>query len=57
MTAAAVSTASMWLVYVDDNGGQHHQPWQDLVEAGTLIDPDTGDDMTVVGWTTTEPQT
>lgn len=45
----------MWLVYQDDAGNQHHQPWQDLPEVGTLIDPETGEDMPLTGWTTTPP--
>jgi hypothetical protein len=47
-----VKTGNMWLVYEDDKGDKHHQPWQDLVEAGTLIDPYSGDDMEMIGWTT-----
>lgn len=49
----AINTSSMWLVYADSEGGHHYQPWQDLEESGTLIDPETGDDMEMVGWTTT----
>lgn len=50
-----VETRGMWLVYVDFNGNRHYQPWQDLTSAGTLIDPESGDDMEVVGWTTAAP--
>ena len=49
----AINTSSMWLVYADSEGGHHYQPWQDLEESGTLINPETGDDMEMVGWTTT----
>lgn len=49
----AISTSNMWLVYADSEGEHHHQPWQDLDESGTLIDPETGDDMETIGWTTT----
>ena len=42
----------MWLVYADDEGDWHYQPWQDLTESGTLIDQDTGNDMEMIGWTT-----
>ena len=45
----------MYLVYVDEEGIAHYQPWQDLMESGTLIDPETGDDMTLEGWSTTLP--
>jgi hypothetical protein len=46
------SESSMWLVYADTEGGKHYQPWQDLEESGTLIDPETGEDMEMIGWTT-----
>ena len=35
------------LVYVDEQGNEHPQRVSDLVESGTRIDPDTGDDMDV----------
>lgn len=44
-------TVDMWLVYLSDSNKEYLQPWQDLVSAGTLIDPDTGDDMEIIGWT------
>lgn len=51
------SSIPMWLVYEKDSEGtQAHQPYQDLVEAGTLIDPNTGDDLEIVGWTTCKPE-
>lgn len=50
-----IETRAMWLAYVDRDGGRHYQPWQDVTEVGTLIDPDSGDDMEMVGWTTTAP--
>jgi hypothetical protein len=37
------------LIYKDESGQTHEQPLGDLVEVGTLIDPDTGDDMPVIG--------
>lgn len=49
---AEVQHGSMWLVYEDENGEHHTQPWQDVVESGTLIDPESGADMTIVGWMT-----
>jgi len=50
-----VETGNMWLVYADCNGDHHYQPRQDVAEVGTLIDPESGDDMEMVGWTTTTP--
>ena len=45
-------TGAMWLIYHDRHGRPHYQHWRDLPEAGTLIDPDDGEDMELVGWTT-----
>lgn len=50
-----IESRDMWLVYTDQNGANHYQPWGDIVAAGTLIDPESGDDMEMVGWTTTPP--
>lgn len=47
-----MKTESMWLVYVDDENVKHYQPWQDIVESGSLIDLETGEDMEIIGWTT-----
>ncbi|MFA5712333.1 hypothetical protein [Mycolicibacterium sp.] len=47
---AGFKTSPMFLIYRDSSGGFHSQPWADLTGAGTLIDPDTGDDMEMVGW-------
>ena len=44
------NTASMWLVYRDDEGNFHEQPWQDIMEVGVLIDPETGNDWEIIGW-------
>lgn len=38
------------LVYRDEAGDLHEQPIGDINEAGTLIDPESGDDMELVGW-------
>lgn len=38
------------LVYRGEDGTLHTQAAEDLVESGTLIDPDTGDDMDLIGW-------
>lgn len=47
-----VFTTEMELVYKDENGELHTQPWGDLVSSGTLTDPETGDDMDIIGWFT-----
>ena len=44
-----VSPALVTLVYRDSEGNEHMQPVTDLVDVGTLIDPETGDDMEVYG--------
>lgn len=33
------------LVYRDEDGEDHEQPLPDITSAGTLIDPDSGDDL------------
>ncbi len=48
-------TSPMWLVYVDSEGIRRYQPWDDVVYSGTAIDPVTGDDMSIVGWTIESP--
>lgn len=45
-----MDTSDMWLYYKDSKGVEHRQHWKDLVEVGTLIDPETGDDMEIIGW-------
>lgn len=42
---------SMRIVYTDEQKRLYEQPLSDLPDSGTLIDPDTGDDMTIVGYT------
>jgi len=37
------------LVYTDETGREHRQPVTDLFEAGTLVDPDTDEDMPITG--------
>lgn len=54
------STIDMFLVYEDHAGNLHHQHWNDVDEVGTLIEgcdagDREGDDMTLIGWTTTLP--
>ncbi len=41
-------TGPMFLVYEDENGERHFQPWQDLVTQGTLTDENG--DLEIVGW-------
>jgi hypothetical protein len=38
------------LVYKGESGDLHYQPATDLPEAGTLVDPDTDEDMELVGF-------
>lgn len=35
------------LIYVDSKGNEHTQFVSELAETGTLVDPDTGDDMDI----------
>ena len=41
---------SMHIVYTDEKGHLYDQPLSDLPDVGTLIDPNTGDDMEIVGY-------
>lgn len=41
---------SMYIVYTDEQKRLYEQPLSDLPDVGTLIDPDTGDDMEIVGY-------
>jgi len=43
-----VKPEKVTLWYQDAAGGLHPQPVTDVVEVGTLIDPDTGDDMQII---------
>ena len=52
MAEAVYTNKAMWLVYRDDSGQYHYQPWEDLTECGTLTDGETDRDMDLVGWTT-----
>ena len=51
----SIYTTPLWLVYEDETGTKHYQPYADVTSAGTLIDPETGDDMPIVGWTDKAP--
>ena len=42
---------SMFIVYTDSEKHLYKQPLSDLPDSGTLIDPDTGDDMEIIGYT------
>ena len=53
----SIYTTPLWLVYEDETGTKHYQPYADVVSVGTLIDPETGYDMPIVGWTDREPGT
>lgn len=44
------NTNSMFLIYKDSEGRQFSQHWEDLSEMGTLIDPETGEDLELIGW-------
>lgn len=38
------------LAYVDASGKIYEQPLADIQESGTLIDPESGDDLELTGW-------
>ena len=42
---------SLQIIYTDEKGCLYTQPLSDLPNSGTLVDPDTGDDMEIVGYT------
>ena len=42
-------TKDIILIYVDSEGNTHSQVLADVFEVGTLIDPETGDDMVAIG--------
>lgn len=46
----------MYLVYKSGDGEHHYQHYSDLSACGTLIDPETGDDLEIVGWCPAKPQ-
>lgn len=52
-----VETSQMFLVYKDGDGEYYYQSWEDVQECGGLIDPETGDDMKLIGWVTELPRT
>lgn len=44
------NTDAMFLIYRDSEGRRFTQHWQDLIEMGTLFDPETGEDLELIGW-------
>lgn len=48
--AGAPLNVPMDLIWKDADGDEHRQPFRDFPEVGGLIDPETGDDMELVGW-------
>ena len=40
---------TVFLVYTDEDGTHYDQPVSDLVSAGTLTSPITGEDMEITG--------
>jgi hypothetical protein len=42
--------SSMHIVYTDNKKRLYEQPLSDLPDSGTLIDPDTSDDMEIIGY-------
>lgn len=47
-----VQTDDLHLVYEDEQGKRHYQHYRDAVDMAGLIDPDTGEEFRVLGWTT-----
>lgn len=43
-----VNAEKVFVIYGPDSQGEfHEQPLSDIVQSGTLIDPETGDDLEV----------
>lgn len=42
---------SLQIIYTDDKGCLYIQPLSDLSDVGTLVDPNEGTDLTIVGYT------
>lgn len=47
------TTEDMFLVYEMDDA-LISQPWTDIEQSGTLIHPETGEDLPLVGWSRVE---
>lgn len=41
---------SLVLIYQNENGDLFEQRATDLVSSGTLTDPETGEDLDLIGW-------
>lgn len=54
-TNVNVKTNAMYLVYADSNGEHYYQYWTDVAIIGGLIDPETGEDMKLIGWLPDNP--
>lgn len=46
--AIEFDTSIVTLVYKDEDGKEYEQPLNDVFYSGTLIDPETGDDLELV---------
>lgn len=53
MPASHIHTTPMFLVFRQAHGTTHFLPWDELTSTGVPIDPDTGTDMELIGWSTT----
>ena len=38
------------LIYTAEDGTEYEQPLADITSAGTLVDPESGDDLELTGW-------
>lgn len=47
---------NLWLMYKDSQGGIHYQSWAEVVTSGTMTDPETGEDMNIIRWTSEIPK-
>lgn len=48
MKFASHAPENAFAIYIDSEGNEHDQPISDITEVGTLIDPETGEDMEIV---------
>lgn len=44
-----IDNSRVTLIYLDEAGNEHAQPLGDLAQAGTLVDPESGEDMILIG--------
>lgn len=52
MPASHIHTSPMYLVFREAHGATHFIPWADLTTAGVPVDPETGTNMALIGWST-----